>query len=627
MLTAEENMIMQTRYHHTVLRILVKFGGDRFARFQKEVDDLLPTTKDKIPVCKTKYHPLPTMDIDESRTSGNADVVEAMFKELGHSPSADNIPDTVRILFGDQLSIARLRSVTAARAGHDSYAQSLLHCIFGPGIFHYIMAGTSGLLEEHHGAEDPSPRDPGSLAFHNVALTRKPITITSLPPFRTCRDLIFVSLYARVFHLLEKVSGKEIDEYAKEVTFEKLSADAFTIVDTFANPEKTKEIHEELDMERLKTASDTHSEPAEPQAEDEVFKKATLCLRDSLILRELTDAIKVGDSGRMVTALKLLAVAYRGTGRTKYAHECLHLLHHIIHVWTDSIRNTILKNWLVNTTGKPDGFLPVDLLQEHLNYWIKIIYRAHGSNASWEWLANIAPTIEILRRLATQMNRDLGSRQGSKHATPDLWRDISVLMKSLKDHNVYGYEPGRVIEDKDGNSLPARNIISEGWNGLKQAVAEYNKTFEKQRERRSEVPLVGKRINSELTVETAPIPHSTPSPPALGAASVAPGPDTISDTPRPSAESMSPSERAPTTVPIEFDLVRVRSSSSPDLAGLALSEAGSVATGLGDEDAEGSVVGSDDEDYAFWWGPGAENTANEILVSLEMEEDVALDLE
>lgn len=32
----------------------------------------------------------------------------------------------------------------------------------------------------------------------------------------------------------------------------------------------------------------------------------------------------------------------------------------------------ILNNWLVNTTGFADSFIPVDLLQEHMNLWIKV---------------------------------------------------------------------------------------------------------------------------------------------------------------------------------------------------------------------------------------------------------------
>ena len=32
----------------------------------------------------------------------------------------------------------------------------------------------------------------------------------------------------------------------------------------------------------------------------------------------------------------------------------------------------ILANILVNTSGIPDGWKETDLLQEHLNYWIKV---------------------------------------------------------------------------------------------------------------------------------------------------------------------------------------------------------------------------------------------------------------
>ena len=35
-------------------------------------------------------------------------------------------------------------------------------------------------------------------------------------------------------------------------------------------------------------------------------------------------------------------------------------------------RKIILNNWLVNTTGHADAFIPLDLLQEHMNLWIKV---------------------------------------------------------------------------------------------------------------------------------------------------------------------------------------------------------------------------------------------------------------
>lgn len=40
----------------------------------------------------------------------------------------------------------------------------------------------------------------------------------------------------------------------------------------------------------------------------------------------------------------------------------------------NAYRIIILKNWLVNTTGFADSFIPVDLLQEHMNLLIKVCF-------------------------------------------------------------------------------------------------------------------------------------------------------------------------------------------------------------------------------------------------------------
>lgn len=36
------------------------------------------------------------------------------------------------------------------------------------------------------------------------------------------------------------------------------------------------------------------------------------------------------------------------------------------------ISKIILRNWLVNPTGLPNRFVELDLIQEHLNFWIKV---------------------------------------------------------------------------------------------------------------------------------------------------------------------------------------------------------------------------------------------------------------
>jgi len=63
-----------------------------------------------------------------------------------------------------------------------------------------------------------------------------------------------------------------------------------------------------------------------------------LFLWDALLTRLFADAIKAGDSGLVVVVLKMWAFSYRGSGRTKYAHKMLHLLHNLVNVYSENLR-------------------------------------------------------------------------------------------------------------------------------------------------------------------------------------------------------------------------------------------------------------------------------------------------
>lgn len=119
-------------------------------------------------------------------------------------------------------------------------------------------------------------------------------------------------------------------------------------------------------------------------------------------------------------------------------------------------------------------------------------YQAHGSNASWEWLATIAPCVVILRRLATDIHGVLGSKQGTRHAAPDLTEDIEKLMESLDEREVYRLVLGRIFDDDD---VPAPDAVTEGFQALcfgsSTPLKDYNKQFLAFQRRRRIRPLVG----------------------------------------------------------------------------------------------------------------------------------------
>ncbi|KAI0718505.1 hypothetical protein C8Q72DRAFT_798736 [Fomitopsis betulina] len=73
------------------------------------------------------------------------------------------------------------------------------------------------------------------------------------------------------------------------------------------------------------------------------------------------------------------------------------------------------------------------MLQEHNSLWTKTVYSAQGSGASWEWLKMVSPCVNVLRRLVSGMNDAIGSKQGTKHAAPDIARDLRELRHSLAE--------------------------------------------------------------------------------------------------------------------------------------------------------------------------------------------------
>ncbi|KAJ6601568.1 hypothetical protein B0H10DRAFT_2082155 [Mycena sp. CBHHK59/15] len=382
-------------------------------KWQKDLDAMQPVSPNIITVHKTPIHPLPSMEIDENSITGNIEYLKY-----------------IKIIAGDQLTIARQRSILTC-------SHAWRNIVLMPGLFHAKIADSHGMLETHFGKANAGTRSPGSLGFHNTVLDRLPITLTSLPPFRTCRDLIMVSLYARVLHCLLLVAGKDsLDDYTSSVnSWAVIVGHAQALYSRFADPDVVQELREQrIPDERKRDADAAAAKKGASKgtkADDPLphVKKGDMVLKT----RFYSSATR-GDSGRVVNILRLWVFSYRGSGRSKYAHEMLHLLHNLISVWTKELRHVILQNWLLNPTGKPNSFVEIDLVQEHLNFWIKV--------------------------LATRINTDLGARQGAKHTIPQLAEDIAVLMDSLDEHDVYTLQPGRVLDDDEKPTLRERRRLT-----------------------------------------------------------------------------------------------------------------------------------------------------------------------
>ena len=236
--TPQEQKLFKNNMIFTILRIIVKYGGPGFNKFEKDFEEHQPYSTEKIPVHFTNLHPLPSWNIDESSIVGNAEVDEAIVKELGlDSQGIPGAADRVRFLGGDQLSLARLRALEFIRAGQEEGYEGFFWGVWIPGLFHAKIADAHGTLLNHFGKPESAAQSPWTLGFQNSRLDRLPITLTSLPTFRTSRDLIFVSLYAHVLHCLcLTLKFSSLEEYTLKVDkWETLVQHATNILQDYAN--------------------------------------------------------------------------------------------------------------------------------------------------------------------------------------------------------------------------------------------------------------------------------------------------------------------------------------------------------------------------------------------------------
>ena len=117
----------------------------------------------------------------------------------------------------------------------------------------------------------------------------------------------------------------------------------------------------------------------------------------------------------------------------------------------------------------------------------------------------ISPCIDVLCRLSTQLNAALGAKQGTKHTSPSLERDIGILVCSLKQHRVYELQPGHIIED-DKAVVP--DSYTAGLEALKGPLADFNREFAKLQARCKSIPLVRGRYPGTKSTEAATQPST-----------------------------------------------------------------------------------------------------------------------
>ena len=371
-------------YLYMFLRDLIRYGPSNFSHFINNLEQ--PEVVEEIPLMKTEYKPLTTLDINPSTVGGNADVLASIFQQAGIGDSTENphvqdIGENVVLVSGDLLTGERIRSLQESRSIEATQWRRLDFVIFVMGLFHFKMACADAIWRLFINAPK-SRTDPTSL-INMIGQIRPRETgkYTSGPSFRALHEAIqHVGAILRLD--CWRLEAKELDP-------------AFLSLEAFANSNpswddlvamairmSTKYVG---DAEKI---SSLRNEILEER--DEQFENNLILQYHLLLYEETSYAMNMGDIGQLESLFCSWIFIFNCCGKNKYASELRMYLENIHFIYPKEIRlvdqktfilapksdqnvsNAIRMNILCNPTGKRGSFRAIDWVVEHHNFFLKV---------------------------------------------------------------------------------------------------------------------------------------------------------------------------------------------------------------------------------------------------------------
>ncbi|KAF6752011.1 hypothetical protein DFP72DRAFT_1070712 [Ephemerocybe angulata] len=419
--------------------------------------DQLPTGDDHV----TLQYLLGTTSTAEASYQDNSKLIDEWLGQLGWmTPAQKKAFALATLVFwcGDQLTVDRLRHLFMFRGGDDTSYDRMDFSVLLFGWFHLQMAYANSLHKQYLGTE----RGRGLQHAFDL-LNRKGLgkVLTKGPFHHTLDEALHHVAEAHIREdWLDIANVKSLSEL-RQRSAKELRALASKIVKMRASSEA---------MDRLDKRGDEN---------DEQLRQVIMWNRDVLQYLVLDEAVKTGDVGLMEKTLPHLYYRFSGSGNSKYAIEVLELMQSLYREWPAEVADFARRHcWLVNTTGKPGKFCPVDMAQEHNIRDIKVTYRSQGPNIQWEYLKKLHPAIHIIRRVTTYIENEFKTIvRGAKHTVPKAELDIKKLQSVYHETGFHSYAKGRKITVETDR---AEDYVTEGVMKLNQG-----KVLEKWREGRS----------------------------------------------------------------------------------------------------------------------------------------------
>ncbi|KAG9312618.1 hypothetical protein JVU11DRAFT_7024 [Chiua virens] len=205
--------------------------------------------------------------------------------------------------------------------------------------------------------------------------------------------------------------------------------------------------------------------PKPTESEDLAHYNLSLLTRNLRYVLELTKAIPTGDFGCVKDMLGNLMTIFRGAGSNNYSTEILHWIYNMKNVWIPQFVDIMRDNMLVNPSGLKGHWMPIDLNIEHHIKFLKLFYTAKGIHASWDRLADISASIDLLQNVRKWVSQAFKTAySGTTHMTPDVSSAIRRVALEISKLELHKINPDH---DENNSLKPVINTIAIGERKLK----------------------------------------------------------------------------------------------------------------------------------------------------------------
>ncbi|KAK0235252.1 hypothetical protein EDD85DRAFT_954792 [Armillaria nabsnona] len=143
----------------------------------------------------------------------------------------------------------------------------------------------------------------------------------------------------------------------------------------------------------------------------------------------------------------------------KYAEAMFHLVNDL-RTMDQCLCHAYMMNWLANLTSKPNGFKEMDLLQEHQNFWLKVIYSGSSTKRSWKWISMISVSIFVLREVIRKVQCEYQTPYNSMtHTNPSADEDIQTMCDYLEVHRLQSFD---LMQSEDEDAIAVHDLLKMG---------------------------------------------------------------------------------------------------------------------------------------------------------------------